>query len=355
MRSWTRRILALLALTVAAAPVRAQAGDGVLRGRVLPADGGDASGVRVFARAGAFADSAGVDALGRFSLALPAGVGADSVELAVDAADPAARAYHPALVRMGRGEAAREHEVVLVPLRWTIAAGRYAGREVEVPVARAFDPPCARCSGFWRRTRVRADTGRLVVHAWPDERFPLRVAFDREWSGVHVTPRDSAVFWREARELEEVFGAGLFRPVSYAETLPRGEEEAHDVILVWFDPELRGISGLGSAISVGHDIEFGDLRLARRALNSDGLSRGLVAHELMHTLGFGHTCAWRSVLADVQRCPDQRADTATPEDVAYVQLAARIRALQRERRGRWGLEAALAAAESAKARGLALQ
>jgi hypothetical protein len=67
-----------------------------------------------------------------------------------------------------------------------------------------------------------------------------------------------------------------------------------------------------------------------------------VVHELLHTLGFGHTCAWKSVLADVRRCPYMRADAATPEDVAYVQVASRVRDLERAARGRRGMQAALA-------------
>jgi hypothetical protein len=358
MKMRVRRTASLLALLALASLPEAAAGQGgkadVLRGRVLPADGGDARGVRVFARAGAFADSAEVDSLGRFSLPLPEKL-ADSVELAVDAGDPAARAYHPARVRIGRGDAAKEQEVVLLPLRWTIRSGRYAGEAVEVSPERAFRTACERCSAFYRRVAARADSGRTLLQVWPEERFPLRVAFDREWSGVNVTRRDSLVFWSEARELEEVFGAGMFRPAAYRETLPVGEVEAHDVILVWFDPKLHGASGLGSAVSVGAEIEFGDVRLGRQALSADASMRGLVAHELMHTLGFGHTCAWRSVLADVRRCPELRADTATPEDVAYVQMAARVRALQREGRRRWAIEAALAGAEWERERGLVMR
>ena len=358
MTKLARRIAPLLGLlALAALPMEAAGQDGkadAVRGRVLPADGSDARGVRVFARAGAFADSAEVDSFGRFSLPLPEPL-ADSVELAVDAADPAARAFHPARVRLGRADAAKEQEVVLLPLRWTIRAGRYAGEAVEVSPERAFRTACERCSAFYRRAAARADPVRTLVQSWPEERFPLRVAFDREWSGVNVTRRDSLVFWSEARELEEAFGTGMFRPVAYWETLPVGDQEAHDVVLVWFDPEMHGASGLGSAISVGEEIEYGDVRLGRQALSAGASMRGLVAHELMHTLGFGHTCAWRSVLADVRRCPELRADTATPEDVAYVQMAARVRALQREGRRRWALEAALAGAAWDRARGLVMR
>ena len=352
--AWLLPFLMLFAgVALPGGAVAQDGGPGVLAGRVIPAGGGDVRGVRVLARVGAWADSAAVDSAGCFALALADGVPADSVEVWVDAAEPGARAFHPARVRLAAEEARREQEIVLVPLRWTIPAGRYARREVEVRLARAFDGPCAACTGFYRRSTPRADSGRTRLQGWPAERFPLRVAFDREWSGEEVSARDSAAFWREAEELEETFGADVFRPANFPDAVPREDGGGEDVILVWIDPDLRGISGLGTAISDGLDIEYGDLRLHRGALKPGATFPGLVAHELMHTLGFGHTCAWRSVLADVRRCPDRRAPTATEEDVAYVQLAAEVRALLRERRGRWALEAALAAMEAPREGGLA--
>src|SRR6185436_9846989 len=113
-----------------------------------------------------------------------------------------------------------------------------------------------------------------------------------------------------------------------------------------FDAEMRGLGGIGTAVSSSDDIDYGDVRLNRRALRGEEAAPGLVAHELMHTLGFGHTCAWRSVVADVRRCPQLRAPTATEEDVAYAELAAEVRALLRGHPQRWGLEAALAAMQA---------
>jgi hypothetical protein len=124
---------------------------------------------------------------------------------------------------------------------------------------------------------------------------------------------------------------------------PREDGGPDDVILVWLDPEMRGIRGLGTAVSEGHDIGYGDLRLSRGAIHDLDESPGIVAHELMHTLGFGHTCGWRSVVADIRRCPQLLATMATVEDVAYAEVAAELRSLVRAHRGRWGLEAALAA------------
>ena len=52
--------------------------------------------------------------------------------------------------------------------------------------------------------------------------------------------------------------------------------------------------------------------------------------------------ALESIAADLQRCPELRASSPTPEDVAYAQLFYRVRDLQRASGARWGLEAAVA-------------
>lgn len=335
-------LLALLAGSASISGAAAQEPSAtVVSGRVIAAGGGDVRGVRVLAHAGVLADSARADSAGRFALALP-GVLADSLELRVEGAAPGT-AFHPARLRLAPSAAAREQEIVLVPRSWAIRTGRYAGREVEVSLERAFSPPCAGCTGFFRAMRAPKDSARTRLQGWPAERFPLRVAFDREGTGEAVTAGDSATFWRDAQELEETLGADMFRPARYGDALPRDDGGPDDVILVWFDPDMHGLGGIGTAVSEGDEIGYGDLRLNRRALRQEESSPGLVAHELMHTLGFGHTCAWKSVVADVRRCPWMRAPGATEEDVAYAELAAEIRSLLRGRGERWALEAALAA------------
>ncbi|HYJ78354.1 MAG TPA: hypothetical protein VEW03_02035, partial [Longimicrobiaceae bacterium] len=317
----------------------------VVRGRLIAADGGEAGGLRVVARVGMLTDSTESDAEGRFAVALGDAATVDSIELSVAGMSVGAPVYQSSLVRLIGKDLDRELEIVVIPLRWTIVEGRYAGTAVDVPLSRAFTRACATCSAFYRFSTGDRPSGRESLQGWPAKRFPLQVAFDREWPALRVTPRDSAQFWSEVDALEAAFGADVFRPVTFEEARPRETGGPDDAILVWVDPALRNSSGLGSSVGNGHDIEYGDVRLHRGALRGSVGGEGLVAHELMHTLGFGHTCAWRSVLADVRRCPELRASTATPEDVAYAQLAARLRRLLAADTRRWGVEAALAAAE----------
>lgn len=311
-------------------------------GRVVTADSGSAMGLRVYLRGGAVSDSAEVDSVGSFRLALPAGRAGDMLELVVDAADPAARRYHPSVVRLRRGALNAEHRFVMVPLEWTIPSGAYAGVTVRIELHRAFRPLCRDCSSFYRRgsETPRSGAARDLVRTWPEAAFPLRVAFDREFSVGATTARDSAAFWRAADEMEHAFGRDLFRPARFTDAVPEGEEFPNDAIFVQVDPALH-TSGLGISSAYGNEIVYGEVRVKGWALVHDPDGVHLVSHELLHAMGFGHTCSWRSAMAVEARCPSLRSPVLSREDVAYAQLAQRVRQLQQAHEARWGMEAAL--------------
>ncbi|HEV2148172.1 MAG TPA: hypothetical protein VGR37_12280 [Longimicrobiaceae bacterium] len=331
----------LLFLGGAALSAAAQADGPAVAGRVVAADGGSVAGVRVVLSDGAFAESATVGSDGRFVLPLPKGVGRDGLTLAVREGDAAAARYHPAEVRVEAKDVDEGQDFVLVPREWTIPAGAYAGERVEISPRLAFAPVCDGCSAFLRRG-AGTEAG---VRTWPEAFFPLRVVFDREFSGAPVTARDSVWFWRGAEALERDFGARLVRPARFSEAAAVGDSTPNDIIYVQIDPSLRA-AGLGVSGAYGRDIVYGEVRLQRGSLLAEPSGAGLVAHELLHALGFGHTCSWRSVMALESRCPAKRAPRATAEDVAYAQVVRRVRELQREHGARWGLEAALAGEES---------
>ena len=337
-------LLTTLITIASALPAAAQEGP-VLRGRVVTADGVPTAGMRVQARwqgpqdTVPRRDSATVDSAGRFRMPLPDSL-PDTLTVIVDAADPALRTHHPALARVPRGQVRdREHGFILAPREWIVVAGHYAGRRVAVSPERARQPTCAGCSGFWiRMGGLRGGPG---FQGWLSTRFPLRVAFERGASVPLGAAPDSAAFWRAAAGVEAALGMDLFRPVTFAQTLPRTmEDDPDDVVLVRIDRTLT-TGGLTTMVGSRGNVQYAGLALQRASavLERDGLD--LVQHELMHVLGLGHTCAWRSVLADVTRCPGRSAPAPTPEDVAYTQLLYRVRELQRSGTLRWGLDVAM--------------
>lgn len=331
-----RLAAALLTLApLAAAPARGQ--DAPTPIKVVAADGSPVAGVRAWVRGAAQADSASADSAGRLPLRIPASAAGDSLELWTYPAD---HRFLPAYVRATRRELERGPTLVLVPRRWTVEAGTHAGKRVGLSMRLAYRESCRGCSGFLPLVAA-ATPGALPLQAWPEGRFPLRVAFDREEEAVRISPRDSVAFWKGVDALEATIGRDLFRPATYLGTLPDDQGGPDDVVLVRIDPELR-YSGRGTVIgSATGEITYGAVRFRNPWLLAASDGPRLVAHEMMHVLGFGHTCAWRSVLADLNHCEWMKADEPSPEDVAHAGLARRVAALRRGG-ARWGLEATLA-------------
>lgn len=355
MRSPACRLLLPL-LLAAAGPATAQApapAPSVLAGELLSADGGSTASVRLTLHAAAQVLVVTADSTGRFSLPLPdsaAGLWPDDtleVSVAVDEATGAAArgAYLPARVRLARSELDEPLRLVLIPREWRIVAGSFAGARVPIDLRRAFALDCRGCPSFYRRPLAAAPsaaarrTEEPSPHGWPGDVFPLRVAFDREYSLGRIGARDSLGFWRVTDALEAALGLDLFRPVSFAEAMD--EETPDNALLVWVDPALRA-AGLGTLFSYGGRVVYGSVRLQRMAMVEEW-GGAVLMHELLHTLGFGHTCGWRSLMAEAG-C-GSRAEALTAADVAYAQLGLRLRALQQRQRAH-GLAAALRALEA---------
>ncbi|HET6765456.1 MAG TPA: carboxypeptidase-like regulatory domain-containing protein [Longimicrobiaceae bacterium] len=332
-------LIASILVASAATGAAAQSPAPVLRGRVVAANGASVAGVRVAVRSGLLADTATVDSSGAFAIPVPAGRGAVEVRAAVDSASAAA--FYPALGMVRREDVGEEQGFVLVPRVWAITAGRYAGQPVEIDLARAFRPACGDCSGFFRFRGGRLTSTRGRTLTWPAQQLPVRVAFDRDREGgPQLGARDSAAFWTAAAALEAALGERLFRASSYPDALPR-DETPGDVVLVRADPTLHD-AGLTTVVSGEDGISYAAVRFQTAALFTE---RGgdVVSHEMLHSVGIGHTCSWRSVMAPAG-CPGQRTDVATPQDVAHVQLLLRMGELQRDPGLRWGMEEALDAA-----------
>jgi hypothetical protein len=190
---------------------------------------------------------------------------------------------------------------------------------VPVDLSRAMVPSCPDCPVFLNRSG-RGRTGEIF--GWRGAVYPLRLAFDREGSS-RISRADSIRFWQAVEAMEADAGLDLFTPATYAEVYA----DPTNAVLVWEDPTMQGFAGWGSIGADGR----GRIGTAAVAIRSFGqISRaggtGLIVHELVHALGFGHTCAWRSVVAERSRCPGSSTDSLTAEDVAFIQLAAAVHA-----------------------------
>lgn len=325
-----RRILRFLALLVLSAPVATVAAQGaeprLLAGRAYAADGSATAGVKVRVRGEVYEDSLRLDSTGVFSFRVPRWpVG--PVELVL-AEEGGSGAFLPMRLRLTAGERWDGLSAVLVPRVFTIPAGSYAGRPVEIDVVGATTRACARCAAYYRSLNGDDKPGRRPgVPTWPESAFPLHVAIDPE-VGPRMSPRDSLGFWKVADAVQAAFGRALFEPASIDEVLDPPEDDERGVVIVNVNPSLPGAEGWGNTAAQGGDLLAAAVMMRRTSDFSGPGSAALVAHELLHGLGFGHTCAWRSVVA-AEQCPGRRAGEVTAEDVAHALVLWRVRALER--------------------------
>lgn len=181
---------------------------------------------------------------------------------------------------------------------WTIRGGAYDGITVPIDVATA-----SRKGRFWRVSSVR---GEQRIVGWNPSRLPVAVAFRH---GASVTGADSTAFWNILRQLETDIGMRLFEPA----TLGAGEDP-DDVIVVDVKP-MAADAGLTLVTWSTH----GSIYDSRIYLGSRAMlhNERVVAHEMLHALGFGHTRAWHSLMNPAPSFESR----VTREDVAYIQAA----------------------------------
>jgi hypothetical protein len=247
----------------------------------------------------------------------------DSVEIRVDTPEGSTRRYHRVVAQIpvpARPDSLETLRIVLVPTRWAIQGGTYAGTVIPIDVDAAVAPRNERAR-YWRISRSAYGSG--IPVAWPEARIPIPVAVHGRFGSLR--PSDSTAFWRIARQLEADFGRTLFRPSPFDPT----REEAWS-ITVTVDPtsDTPGIT------FITHDA-LGTLYEATVGIRSSILLRDerIVTHELVHALGFGHSVGWYSVMGS----PSQAPSGATAADVAYAQLLYRLRRVHTEQRATHGI------------------
>lgn len=231
--------------------------------------------------------------------------------------------YHPVHVRVLSPRDLHVVNVALIPTTWRIEAGTYRGREVPIQAAAALRRVGGRAP-FWRIAPV-SGRGPKTLLGWRSADLPVRIAFNRPASGGRIDAADSAAFWAVARRMEEDLGARFFEPA----TLDGAERGVVPV-------EIR------EQMAEGHTFvawsQAGDAHDAVLLFRSSTALRDphVATHELLHLLGFGHATAWPTVARPV----GGREPRLTPEDVAHVHVALRLREQQARTGARPGLPAA---------------
>ena len=287
----------------------------MVRGRVLDVDGAPVAGARVRVETGALRRDLVTDASGRF--ALDDAIAADA-GVRVDVEPAATAALHAATARVFADDADRLN-VVLLPTDWRVRGGRYDGTMVPLQPSAAVP----RGGGFARMHDSPSEPGARVV-GWPTSRLPIRLATAADLSSL-----DTAAFWATARAVERDLGMRLFVPAGADDGGPRAVE-------VRVGPTGGADAVTHASWAAGGDVDDAEIVLSASSVLRE---RGVVAHELLHLLGFGHNSAWPSVVSPGgSRAPGW----LTAEDVAWTQLLYRLRDTQARERAPFGLGAAIA-------------
>jgi hypothetical protein len=229
---------------------------------------------------------------------------------------------HAVQIRMTSPRALQSMTIALVPTTWRIDAGTFAGQSIDIDATRALRRASG-SGGFWRLTPVTGP-GPVALIGWPEEAWPLRIAFNHQRAREPITPEDSVEFWKIAEQMHRDLGMRVFVPAQLAgDTVPPG------IIPV----DIGTDAGEGHTFvtfDAAGDVYDGVLMFRRAATLRNS---HVVTHELLHLLGFGHATSFRSVAQAVSGTEPR----LTPEDVAYTQVAMRLRRLQRNAGARPGL------------------
>jgi hypothetical protein len=288
------------------------------RGRVVAADGsGPGTALRISFRSGGRTDELFTGADGVFS---GAAAGELTPTVVVEVTDPSGR-LQPSRFEVPRERLLSELGVVLAPRTWTLSTPEFE-TTVELDLQAAFGYP-GRDTGIYSWWRIGGALQPAGTLGWEQSRFPIPIYLqpdallpfggsseaDTIWlNQVRLTGADEQLFWSSINAMESRFGVDLFRPAIEADLVDTVRAFTFEGdVLQSFHPHVISVAvveGLSQALKLS---AAGSSEAWREELNdfcapnsychgaviiTSGAigAKRTVAHELLHTLGFGHAC-----------------------------------------------------------------
>jgi hypothetical protein len=311
---------------VGALPLTASAGFPAvahIEGRVFipPGTQADLARLEVSLRVGGkVLGSTPVNALGDFDGAILGSLWESSeVDVVVDARPSATRELFPSYIRLRPWRLADPLNLVAVPLEWTIPSGSHAGERVALDLNQALgtDPAFFRYTG-------RQTLGQLwefQIQSVTLDQLPLKLGFNYGLSTEAILNIDVERYWRRIEELEVAVGLDLFEPAKNPE-----EASVQVILRSGFCGPATACTGLPS----GDPYLSGQAQVFHTTAEQFRDGRRIVAHELIHVLGMGHTCGWTSLmsLSDQECGAPVSSGLPTLQDLTYLLLALHVNTLQ---------------------------
>jgi hypothetical protein len=275
-----------------------------------------------------------------------------SAELRVDAAG-SDRQFHPFLYPV-HTLPAESLSIVMVPRRWTVRRGVYAGLPVEVFLDKTMGYPPVPGVTYFNVRIAGPDELSVSLSTVLDDVLPLQVTIDHNYpaGAIPFTPADTAELWRALRRMEAVFGRDLFDPVvADAAWLPSPSEPhpRHRTVRVRRRPGTLANAWLHSSgeqrtlfqdlggwaagepftsFTIRHFwIDAGEILIGNIPHNGPPPMGWAViySHEMMHILGVGHTSNFPTPMG-----PGMRTEEPSIHDVAYMEMKQAVMLLQQE-------------------------
>ncbi|MFZ3020262.1 MAG: hypothetical protein WA051_01930 [Minisyncoccia bacterium] len=254
----------------------------------------------------------------------------DNVRVVVDDIS-ISRLYWRRQYTVTKAELANGLAIVLIPTTWTTTSGEYAGQTVAIDPAKPFVSDNHGLAYYGETFTCSLNNAQCGVVSWPILPAPIMIMQGQHggsfWNYTELfTNSDSASLLQARNRLQQLFGSALVRdpnPGEVADNGTGGITVGIDSIPFVGGPSL-GVSGV--ATDNDRNVVAGSILFRNR--KAVGLIGGAMS-EIMHALGVGHSCGWRSVVAI--DCPPggQTAMEPTVEDVAYFWLLQALRKQER--------------------------
>lgn len=264
-----------------------------------------------------------VDGTGTFQLDAPLPpISTAPVTLVVDD-DTRPRVYHSISKQIPAASVvAAAARPLLIPESETFTSPSYGTSSVAISLQSAFTRVCsddsnANCNSFFPQLWLSG-----LVPLWAASDFPIQLAFNHSATTTPITASDSIALWTVIHLMEADVGRPLFKPVDFSSlTTPDANGFSPKAVLVWVDNTLTGFAGYSNWIwDANQNMVAAKTRVRQNSFLSN---RSLMSHELLHALGFHHTCAWVTVMGGYG-CPSAAGITQT--DAAAFSLGYQARA-----------------------------
>lgn len=320
--------------------------------RAWPLDGGVLPPLSVRAQtAGGRIDSVAAQSDGSAVLVVPT---TDSVDLRVISSGAGAYYSSQARVRASRDTTI---DVILVPTHWTVRKGAYLGSEQTIDLVAAFGSDTDDTHFLNKFSQVRT-----MLVAWSPSSLPISIGFDTTRLWKPMTTTDSANFWQVTNDVNAIIGETVFKPAGPVPFAPTGAigvrldstvaalgEAVLGTNLSRCSPAARVCTAVqGEIWMLRYDVYWGGDHTMPYIPPLTEESSRMIAHELMHTLGFGHACYWPSVMMVTKfQCVRVSSIPTRPTatDVAYIELVFELAKLLGIHPAAWHVAEALAAAQ----------